>query len=79
MKLTLLAIFLSISLLFWPITTVHAAGTRTRDKKHIEKVKISKEDRQVIQNMELLKMMKFLKDMEIMEGKVKADGEDKRK
>lgn len=79
MKLTLLAIFLSLSLLFWPVSPVHAEGARSRDKKHIEKAKISKEDRQVIQNMELLKMMEFLKDMEIMEGKVKAVGEGKRK
>ena len=79
MKLTLFAIFLSLCLLFWPVTTVHAEGTRTRDEKHIEKVKISKEDRQVIQNMELLKMMEFLKDMELMEGKVKAVRGDKRK
>jgi len=79
MKLTLFAIFLSISLLFWSITRVHAETTRTNDEKHIEKVKVSKEDRQVIQNMELLKMMEFLKDMDLMEGKVKAVGEGQRK
>ena len=79
MKLTLFAIFLSMGLLFWPIATVHAEATRTRDEKHIEKAKVSKEDRQVIQNMELLKMMEFLKDMELMEGKVKAVRGDKRK
>ncbi|MEJ2690990.1 MAG: hypothetical protein P8130_13815 [Deltaproteobacteria bacterium] len=79
MRLTLFAIFLSIGLLSWPITTVHAEATRTNNEKHSEKVKISKEDRQVIQNMELLKKMEFLKDMELMEGKVKAVGEGKRK
>jgi hypothetical protein len=79
MKRTLFAIFLSVCLFFWSIARLHAEAARTNDEKHIEKVKISREDRQVIQNMELLTMMEFLKDMEIMEGKMAAAGEDKRK
>jgi len=80
MKRTLFAIFLSICLFFWSIARLHAEAGRTDDGKHIEteNVKISREDRQVIQNMELLTMMEFLKDMEIMEGQMKV-GEDKRK
>jgi hypothetical protein len=76
MKQTLLAVFLSTSLLLGPITGAHAENIRTNEEKRIEKVKISEEDRQVIQLMELLTMMNFLKDMELMEGQKMAGTEE---
>jgi hypothetical protein len=78
MKRTLSAIFLSICLLFWSTTGAHAENVRTNEEKRIEKVKISDEDRQVIRMMELLTMMDFLKDMELMEGQKMAGTEDEK-
>jgi len=79
MKRTFLAIFIAISPFLWPINQLHAEESAgTNDEEHIKKVEISAEDRQVIQMMELLTMMDFLKDMELLEGRMKDNTEDRK-
>jgi len=78
MKQVLLAIFLSISPFLCLINRVHAEESRTNTEKPAKNVKISSEDRQVIQMMELLEKMDLLEDMELLEGQKMAGTEDQK-
>lgn len=67
-----------------PATALQAAGppagkqpTR-KPKPPATQAAISREDRQVIAHMELLKLMDLLQDMPLLEGKTKAVPEEKK-
>jgi len=79
MRRMICVFFLAGFPLLWPGTGINAAESRGPEKKPVEKVEISDNDRQVIRQMEVLQLMELLKDMDLLEGKkIKAVSEDKK-
>jgi hypothetical protein len=77
MKLRLCALILAGFTLPWPATGLHAEEKSPAQNKEAKNIAISKEDRQVIENMQLLALMDMLKDMDVLAGNNQAVPEDK--
>lgn len=78
MKQALCALFLTGCSLIWPAASLPAEETQPIKKEPAEKTGISSEDRQIIKRLELLELMEFLKDMELLEGEIRAVMEEKK-
>jgi len=76
MKPRLCALILAGFTLLWPATGVHAEEKRPAQNKEAKNSAISKEDRQVIENLQLLALMDMLKDMDVLAGNNQAVPED---